>query len=101
MERFVRGIESGFHQKKKKLIYKMINSFRKPVSRDKTIVDDSGEVINEPEQINNKWTEYFTNLLNVPQAGPENEEDEIDRGRDRQRKHSEYGRDEGCIENNE
>ena len=62
----------------KKLIYKLSNSFRKPVNRNKTIVDDNGEVINEPEEINNKWTEYFTNLLNVPQAGPEDEEDEIE-----------------------
>ena len=62
----------------KKLIYKLTKSFRKPDNRTRNIVDENGEVITEPEEINEKWTEYFTNLLNVPQDEPEEEAAEID-----------------------
>ena len=63
-------------KRNKKLIYKLSKSFRNPRNKCRNIVDENGQIITEPEQINEKWTEYFTNLLNVPQDEPEEEGEE-------------------------
>ena len=61
----------------KKLIYRLSKSFRNPRNRNRNIADENGELITEPEQVNEKWTEYFSNLLNVPQDELIDEEEEV------------------------
>ena len=85
----------------KKLIYELSKSFRNPRNRNSNIVDDNGEFITEPEQLNEKWTEYFANLLNVPQDEPEEEEEEGGRDRDKSRRRSNHGRNGRSLERNE
>ncbi|XP_076065285.1 uncharacterized protein LOC143039296 [Oratosquilla oratoria] len=63
----------------KKKILGLAKSYRKDKNMVHNIKDDKGNVIVEPNKINEKWQSYFKNLLNVGgediDEGIENEED--------------------------
>ena len=50
----------------KKLIYSIANSYRSSSKQNAgTIKDSEGELITEPEGVDNRWKEYFEQLLNA------------------------------------
>ena len=57
----------------KKKVFGMAKAYRKEKTRQHNIKDENGHVIAQAEQLNEKWTEYFRELLNV--AAQEDDED--------------------------
>jgi hypothetical protein len=48
------------------MFWKSVNSRRKPQEKLEIVVKDTiGEILNENEQVVERWSEYFKSLLNV------------------------------------
>ena len=60
----------------KKLLYSIAKNYRKGnTERTHGIKDEEGEnLLIEPSEIEERWKQYFTNLLNVPENIEDNEE---------------------------
>ena len=52
-------------QKGKKLLYGVARSYRKSKAKQYNIKDKDGNVLTEQEDIDNRWREYFYELLNA------------------------------------
>ena len=52
-------------QKGKKLLYGVARSYRKSKAKQYNIKDKDGNVLTEQEDIDNRWREYFDELLNA------------------------------------
>ena len=68
-------------QRDEKLIYSIANSYRKgKTQRPYSIkAKESEDILTVPEEIKTRWTEHYTNLLNIPTEGNEEEENQLQR----------------------
>lgn len=71
-ERMAREITRDASEGKKKL-FKMAKAYRKPKSVIKNIKDGNGVILVRPEERNDRWTEYYEDLLNVEYREQEGE----------------------------
>lgn len=54
-------------KKNKKMIFGLAKAYRKEKTKQYNIKDEIGNVITEADQLNEKWTSYFKELLNRPE----------------------------------
>ena len=74
-------IEEDVRDTNKWILYNIANSYRKgkterPYSKTAT---ESEDILTVPEEIKTRWTEHYTDLLNIPTEGNEEEENQFQR----------------------
>ena len=61
----------------RKLLFSMAKSYRKGGNEQQfSVKNTTGELLTEPEKVDERWEEYFRNLLNAPENGGTAEEEE-------------------------
>ncbi|XP_076039470.1 uncharacterized protein LOC143024543 [Oratosquilla oratoria] len=64
-------------QNSKKLLYSIAKSYRKGNGEyNYSIKDSQGNLLTEPEEIDKRWKEYFSNLLNIEEDGERTDEEQ-------------------------